>query len=74
MVNRAKLKKHLPNLLVDGPAKGDNPEYQRIRRAIINAPKAQTESLLDRLESALADFDIYYDEKRGFDVKPRKKK
>jgi hypothetical protein len=76
MVNREKIKKHLPNLLVDGIVNGSDPEYQRIRYDLMKHPNKQ-KKLIDGIEQVLVDFDFQYDSKTDqFYSKPiyRKKK
>ena len=66
VVNRNKIRKHLPGLLIDGPTSGNDAEYQKVRWKLNQMERNEPikfNSFLDRLDFALNNFDIYFDEK-----------
>ena len=72
-----KIKQHLPALLLDYPVGGGNdPAYQRKRRQVANMERnnpKQFKSLLDQLDFALNEIDIFIDDKGEFVTKRKER-
>lgn len=74
---RNKIEKHLPGLLIPDATDGCDPKYQKTRRKIEQFKRdepAKFNGILDRLEFALLDIDIFFNENGDLDSKIRHKK